>query len=412
MGLKQIDLNTPAPPIEWLVPELLPLGHLSFFGGLGGTFKTATTAYLMVQMARPEGRGKFLGRPVMHGASIFLNFDNAGAESQGFRYWLEPALKAFPDANKGLIRVFEPDSNTFELAMDDILEAIIGTDGLKLVALDSFEACFPSVNPIRGDSVRQALGPLERMAAGLGLSVLVVDHLPKPAMAELPEHRSLKGNGAKRNAARAVHLFSKLPPEKTQGNVYRWAVDKMSFGPPIPPFGVRVELTKEALHLTEVDLPEDNRPSRLEAAIAAIVNHFDTNPGAVLNRQELLEVAKAQGLGDTKAKQALVAALERVEPEEVALGGRGNPVGYRLPSPYYLDEVTKINNHVPDSADLGFGKVTQIPGVTQIPTPQDPLQAAWHLIPRLPDEEQPHWRLRLNREREKAALELLAQYQC
>lgn len=372
-AMKVVDLNQPPRPIDWLVEGLLPLNALGFFGADAGSFKTATAVYLAVQMARPEGRGEFLGRSVQHGPALYVNFDNATGDAQGVRYWLEPALQAFPDADRSLIHVLEPDSvaGATDEAIGEVYEYAL-VAGAKLIVWDSFEACFPWVNIISGDQVRAALYPLERMAVGLGATCLVLDHLPKPAKGEDHEARGLKGNGAKRAAARAVHLFTLLPPEKTSGKyVYRWKQSKNSWAPPLAAFGVEVQRTREGLRLIETDLPDDAQDSKTERAIDEVMAYLEQHPGAVVERRDLLALAQGAGLGLTRAKQAVDAAVTRVGAVRVQLPGRGAPVGYRfepptdpnLPTP--PDRVTKIEKHD------GDGLLFESPPSDQN-TPSDP----------------------------------------
>lgn len=428
-ALKLIDLTQPPRPIAWLVDGLLPLNALSFFGADAGSFKTATAVYLAVQMARPEGKGEFLGRPVLHGPSLYLNFDNATGDALGVRYWLEPALQAFPDADRSLIHVLEPDSvaGATDEAIKEVYEYAL-VAGAKLIVWDSFEACFPWTNIIASDQVRAALYPLERMAVELGATCLVLDHLPKVAKGEDHDARGLKGNGAKRAASRAVHLFSLLPPEKTGGRyIYRWKQLKNSFAPPLAAFGVEVQRTREGLRLVETDLPDDAQDTKTERAIDEVMAYLEQHPGEVVERQALLTLAQGVGLGLTRAKQAVDAAVTRAGAVKVQLPGRGGPVGYRFESPdpnqaTPPDAVTKIEKH--DGDGLTFGSPPSDQNRSSDPNPpapaptpaldlerlpeQEVLALAWDRLETLPEAERPVWRTRLNRERLTAARELLA----
>jgi len=352
MPLKVIDLHHPLPPIQWLIPGLIPRGYLSLVGSLPGEGKTALLTALAWQLSRPFG--EFVGHDVERCSSVYLDFD-APAEGRGLRYWLERHANSYPDGGLELIHVLEPDPNTYGLGEGELqeLQAVVRQSGAGVVILDSFMAAFPSVDPIKLHQVQGPLWYLRRLAQELEIAVILIDHLPKPVLGEKAGARGVMGSIAKPAQARAVHILSRIPPREIQGrHVLRWECTKMSYGKLPEPFGVELVFSENSLEVIPSELPSEYADTRTEKAKRAVQDYLETHPNQVVQHAELLDIAIREGnLGRTRAKEALKTAVEDLGESvaKIQLSGRGNPVAYRL-NP--ADPVTQIEETLLSTATI------------------------------------------------------------
>lgn len=337
-----IDLNAPLTPIDFVVPDLLPLGYVSFLGAREGIGKTTLLTALAWQMTRPAGSGTFAGRSVRAGRVIYLNTDAADGQSRPVRYWLEQHRAAFPDGDISKVTVLEP--NGAGLLPEEFPELLKLAEAQEVacVIIDSFMGTFPGID---GNKLSGTMGPmlaLRDLAARIGAAVIVTDHLPKRAPGEKEGDRGIMGSTGKTAQARAVHLLTRVPPKEVDGrDVLRWEVRKASFSRSGYAFGLEVERGLDddgkaiSVHLTPYELPaEESEPdTRGTRAMAAVVAHLEASAGATVHHTDLVALAVKRGnLQDKAAREAVKRALGHIwgRLEAVKLPRRGAPKAYRL----------------------------------------------------------------------------------
>ncbi len=340
MAWRTADLTAQLRPITFLVPELFPIGFLSFVAAKQGTGKTMLLTALAWQMTRPAGRGTFLGRPVAHGPVIYVNTDGAdNNEARAVRYWLEQQQALYSDGDIDLIKVVENDTLVDREELADLL-SMARELGAVCIIIDSFMTTFSGVD---GNKLDQVMGPmmaLRDFAAKTNTVVIVVDHLPKRMAGEKLGDRGVMGSTGKSAQARSVHIITDASPEDTTGReILRWRVDKHNFARSGYDFGIEVhrEFNEEgrpaAVRLEPCELPDqDHRDTRADRATAAVMAHLQASTGDVPHA-ELVAVAIEKGnLKDRAARDAVGQAVglmwDRLEVVEQPK--RGAPKVYRL----------------------------------------------------------------------------------
>ncbi len=164
MALKHIDLHAPLKTIEFLVPDLIPFGYITFLAAREGVGKTTLLTGLAWQMTGP-GCGDFVGRPVPRGPVIYLNTDAADGQSRPVRYWLEQHRDTFPDGDMGGVTVLENTGAGLTPAEFGELLALAEKIGARCIIIDSFMGTFPGIDGNKLDAVMLpmlTLGTLRR----------------------------------------------------------------------------------------------------------------------------------------------------------------------------------------------------------------------------------------------------------
>lgn len=341
MALKLIDLSAELRRIEFLVPDLIPSGYITFLGAREGVGKTTIGTALAWQMTRPEGRGEFLGRKVPRGPVIYLNTDAADGESRPVRYWLEQHRQTYPDGDMSGVTVLE--STGAGLTPEELGELLnmAREMGARLVIVDSFMGTFPTLDGNKLDQAMRPMLALRDFAAQTGAAVIVTDHLPKRGAGEKEGERGIMGSTGKSAQARAVHLLTRVPPREVEGrDVLRWEVRKNSFAKSGYALGIEVERLEDeegraaGVYLNPCELPaeEEGRDTRSDRAKAAVIALLTGKAGQTVTHAELIAAAVAGGnVKERSAQQAVRESLGALggEVQEVRLGGRGAPRAYR-----------------------------------------------------------------------------------
>lgn len=333
MGLIVHGAEGAAEPTPWLVQGLFPIGYISLVAAREGTGKTALLASLALQMTRPEGL--FLGRPVDHGASVYVNFD-APSDGKMIRRFLQAGRVRFPDAELNAVDILEPDHETYVLGQEDFstIRARVIERGARMVIFDAYMSLFPLGSPSKAEVVMVPMTWLRRLAYDLQVAVILVDHMPKPAPGERPLARGAFGSVAKMAQARSVHLLRRVREPSTRGrHVVDWSVHKNTFAPAPEPFAVEFDFSNGGLAIDLVDLPGagDERPGAV--AKRAMHNALVESRGDLVTRRTLLDAgSEAAGVSERTAETELRSLLEDLgsDLETRVLPGPGAPKAYRL----------------------------------------------------------------------------------
>jgi len=331
MPLKQIDLNKPLPPLEWSVENLILKGYLNMIASLPGQGKTVLLTGLAWQATRANG--KFLNKPIKHGASIYVDFDAPG-EGRSIRFWLNKHKQAYPDGNQDKIIVLEPDPKTFGMGLGELeqLKQHIHKLNIQTIIIDSFMSAFPNTDPVKLTQVQGPLWYLRNLASETKTAIILIDHLPKPQNGEQAGNRGILGSIAKPAQARTVHLLTKQPKDETNKHILKWTPTKMSYAALPDPFAVELEFQDEAVYITTADLPQAPL-TQTQEAIKIMRHHLLQNPNTIITRKELLKLAMQEThLKQRAAIDALSSLIKDLSPnlKTIELKGRGKPIGYKL----------------------------------------------------------------------------------
>jgi RecA-family ATPase len=289
---KVIDLHVGLRMIEYVLPDLIARGTLTFVAAREGAGKTTVLTSLAWQMSRPNGQGRFLGWYVAQGRTLFINTDAPDGESRPVRFWLEKHKAAYPDGDMDLITVVELDTaqpitvinpttgipetkHSTGLSASDVqnIKQMVLEQNVTLIILDSFMGAFPGLDPNRLELQMKPLQALVALAAETGAALVVTDHLPKRAAGEQEFERGIIGSVAKTAQARAVHMLSRLEPKDCDGlDMLRWVVQKSSFAKRPEPFGVNIimEETIGGVLLERCELPDSQNNSKTTKALLTI----------------------------------------------------------------------------------------------------------------------------------------------
>lgn len=159
--------------VDWLWPGYLPAGKLAILDGDPGLGKSTVTIDLAARVSRgdamPDGSGRAAPGVVL-----------LSSAEDGLSDTLRPRLDA---AGAKLSRVATLDVGEQGIVLPDdigrIRLAIVST-GAKLAILDPLMAYVSGRLKVNSDQdVRQALGPVARLAEETGCAILVVRHLRK-----------------------------------------------------------------------------------------------------------------------------------------------------------------------------------------------------------------------------------------
>jgi hypothetical protein len=222
-----------AKPVNWLWPERIPLGSLTYLVGDPGLGKSLLSLLLVARLSRGE-------LATGEANSVLLSAEDSR------EHVVLPRLEA---VGADLARVILPSlgEDGFEQAIslpDDLSylrDLILGFEA-KLVVIDPFVAHLPEgVNSWQDQSVRTALAPLYRLAVETEAALLLIGHLNK-AEGNNPLHR-IGGSIGIPAAARSVLLLGRDPddPEGESGSRRVLAHVKSNVGLLSPSLGFELE---------------------------------------------------------------------------------------------------------------------------------------------------------------------------
>jgi RecA-family ATPase len=231
-----------ATPVKWLWPGYIPLGKLTMADGdpdLGKT--TVVAADLAARVTRGWGmpnEGQGLEKPA--GVVLFTAEDDPSDT-------LKPRLVAAggdPERMLVVQTIISTDENgktvewqpTFDHL--EVIEKTITEMDAKLVIFDPFMSYLPSaVNSYRDQDVRSALAPLARLAAKLGVAVVLIRHLNKNGAVVSPLYRG-GGSIGIIGAARSGLLIAKDPDDE---NTRVLSISKLNVGKKGPSLAYTIE---------------------------------------------------------------------------------------------------------------------------------------------------------------------------
>jgi hypothetical protein len=187
-------------PVRWLWEPRVPFGALTLLVGDPGAGKSMLTCWLAAQVTQQGGAVLLVSGEDHAAAVIRPRLEAAGAHLELVH----------------VIRVREGDSDDRLALPSDapLLEEQARANGAQLVVIDPLSAHLDErVHSWRDQSVRQALGPLARIAEATACAVVVVAHLNKTQMhGNHPLYR-VGGSIGMPAAARSVLLLARDPDD-------------------------------------------------------------------------------------------------------------------------------------------------------------------------------------------------------
>ena len=177
--------------VDWLIPNMIPLGMYTTFAGESGIGKSNFVSYLASLVTQTDA--EFNGCPIPRGRVIIWS------PEESFEYSVAPRLRAF-GAKEGLVhfisgKVWPDESNTqtfkFEQHLNKLTLSIEkrNSDNLpyRLLIIDPITSGFDGdMNQV--NHVRQYLEPLKVMAEQLNIAIVGVTHFTKGrGMASSPQ---------------------------------------------------------------------------------------------------------------------------------------------------------------------------------------------------------------------------------
>ncbi|AFV76352.1 hypothetical protein Theos_1316 [Thermus oshimai JL-2] len=329
MAVVRLALPPEPPEVAWGVEGLFPQGYVSLVFAHQGQGKTRLVSFLAVQAARPEGRGLFAKRRVAHGRVVILDADDPGG--LGYGLWVNRFLKAYPDADRGLIdlRAVEGGLTPEDLAA---LEAELKEDPPAFIILDAFSSAFLGVDVIKPHQVHAPMRGLTTLAQTLGTTLILLDHVGKLLPGQSVAQKGALGSVVKLASPRAAFALERVPPKEVEGrDVVKLTCVKQSYGPLPPPIGLELAWLEEeeGCYFKPFPLPEgETLEERAEATILRLLE--EAGEGGLPRKELLAGVVARANVSERTVLAALGTLRRRGTVEVVELGGRGSPKAYRL----------------------------------------------------------------------------------
>jgi hypothetical protein len=195
-----------AKPVEWLWPEMIPLGGLTVVAGEGETGKSTLVSELMSRFtnghAWPDGSA-----PVVTGEVLYVGVEEdvervlvprlirMGADTTKFHY--ASGIESEPDKHGK--RTMVPWKFEEVDALRDTLES---NRNIKAVVLDPIGVYFGGADSYKDTEVQSLLQPLSKLSQDFGVTVIAIAHLNKGETKSI--RNRILGSVAIVNTARCV----------------------------------------------------------------------------------------------------------------------------------------------------------------------------------------------------------------
>ena len=242
---RRVNIDHPAPSLDWIEPNIAARGLLTILSGEGGVGKTSLT----LQYAAQAGdRGE---------NTAFISAENVGA-----LHMLAEAMKIASRSvsvfdGSGIKLADEPDRNGLE-------DALI-KEGITLLVLDSLRTFAPGKSENSSDDMAPYVSGLSKVADNTRCAVVLLHHFNRS--------QSLRGSFAIRDQADFAIALEKT----TTQDVLRLAPDKWRVGRRPNPWRVRREY--DALRFVSADVPASEIVADLQTALLGL------KPGAYTTQE-------------------------------------------------------------------------------------------------------------------------------
>lgn len=199
-------------PVEWLMPNRIPLGKLTTFAGVGGLGKTFVLCDITARVTRgfewPDGSGECASV----GRVLFISGEDEPEDT------LVPRMIEMGADLSRVAFLKTAVQDRFTLADIETLRKALSQMGgdVRLIAIDPPTAYLGGVNDHKNAELRQLLTPLKSLAAERRVAIIFNTHVSKPQGAKVEAMMRVMGSVAWVNAVRAAHMFARDPndPER------------------------------------------------------------------------------------------------------------------------------------------------------------------------------------------------------
>ncbi|WP_313534255.1 AAA family ATPase [Haematobacter sp.] len=264
--------NVDPPDRVWLVDNMIPSGTVTLLGGDGAAGKSLLAAQLSVAVAASDP-ATWIGRPVMHGAVVFVSAeDDADELHRRFAVVAKASRVDIEDLDRLSVRSLAGEDAL--LAVQEGRSGVLRASGLYdeldrhiadvqpvLVVLDTLADLFPGNENDRAQA-RQFIGLLRALAIKHDCAVVLLAH---PSQAGLRDGSGVSGSTAWNNSVRSRLYLERVVVGGEEANVdaRMLSTKKANYGPK----GEEITLTwREGVF--EPDAPEYT-PGWLDKKITA-----------------------------------------------------------------------------------------------------------------------------------------------
>lgn len=172
-------------PVEWMIEPMIPLGGVTIIAGdpaVGKSWLALSLAHAVAHRDQKKWLGEFYIQ--RHGPVLYVDME-AGRPSMTDRMILmDNAFGTTPepfdeDVERPLHFLFYAEGLTLGASINR-LERVIRDRGIKLLILDSMLSMCPAwANPNNNSDLVRMIRPLRRMAARLGIAIVLIHHMKK-----------------------------------------------------------------------------------------------------------------------------------------------------------------------------------------------------------------------------------------
>ena len=265
---RRVTSSIEARAVEWLIPNVVPLGTLSLVAGVGGLGKSALVLAWAAEVTR-EGKNV-----------LVVSYEDAAEQV------IRPRFEAL---NGDLDRLYElsidplEGSISFPTDLDELTRHARETDA-RLIVVDPVSASIDlKLDSHKDAHVRVVLGQLAKLADQLGLAVVMIAHLNKAPSGDV--YLRVNGSTAFYNASRSVLTVTRDPVEELHrliahhksnyglvAAVERWALEVVEVPSATGPLQVaRLVFLEVADDVSRDDVLAAHVPAKRSEAEALIV---------------------------------------------------------------------------------------------------------------------------------------------
>ena len=162
-----------ARPVEWLWPDVIPLGSLTLIAGAAGMGKSQTALSIVARVTREGGNALVFEVEDDAGSVVVPRLVAAGADIK------RVALGGLVDLSDGGGAIIRTAKRVFGSSAGRGQTSAATGGGVRLVVLSPIRAFYKQAEDNGNVGVRRAMEPLLKWAAAEGVTVLGIGHPPK-----------------------------------------------------------------------------------------------------------------------------------------------------------------------------------------------------------------------------------------
>ncbi|SFT45287.1 AAA family ATPase [Paraburkholderia aspalathi] len=183
--LQSADDLMNAPPLRWLVRDVVPADSLVALFGPSGSGKSFLALDLCAVIA---GGGEWFGHRVTAAPVVYVALEGEVGLSKRAKAWSARNRRTLPDDLRFIMQPFNV-SNLSDV--DDLARAVLAGGGADLLVLDTLNRAAPGADENSSRDMSQVINNLGTLKDRIGCTVLVVHHTGKDTSKGLRGHSSL-----------------------------------------------------------------------------------------------------------------------------------------------------------------------------------------------------------------------------